>query len=393
MELQELSYLLKLYHCRDIGNFRLSRLVPRFASMTALLSAGEEPLQAVGLTPEEVGAITGVADATVEPGVEAALQWLHGPRHHILTWWDEYYPRLLREIPVPPPLLFVKGDPAALSLPQIAIVGSRSASTAGKANACWIAAQLARGGFCICSGMAAGIDSAAHAGALSVNGSTVAVLGTGIDIVYPRRNQSLAERIAESGALVSEFPLGTPPGASHFPQRNRLISGCSVGVLIVEAALRSGSLITARLAVEQNREVFAMPGAITSAGSRGCHRLIKEGAKLVESPEDLLEELGAMLALQQECLTDPDNTGTPSNAGLCGVAMTRKAAAGGMREFALKSLSENEAKILKVIGGEPCHPDTLTQQCGLSVALIHSLLVKLEVDGLVEQVAGRYRRC
>lgn len=220
------------------------------------------------------------------------LAWLDNPQNHLVTLADTAYPRNLLEIPDPPPLLFVKGHVELLNVPTLAIVGSRNASPQGKKNAEEFACALSDAGYCIVSGLALGIDGSAHRGALRGRSGTIAVIGTGLDIVYPAQHRELAHDIASLGALVSEFPLGTPSRAQNFPRRNRVISGLARGCLVVEANLRSGSLITARLATEQGREVFALPGSIHSPLSKGCHLLIKQGAKLVDSIQDILEELG-----------------------------------------------------------------------------------------------------
>ena len=215
-------------------------------------------------------------------------QWQRDPRHHKVAIGDERYPQLLEQISNPPLLLYVDGNAEILHLPALAIVGSRNPSKGGERNAFEFAQHLAGIGFTIVSGLAQGIDTAAHRGALAAGGRTIAFLGHGVDSVYPASNKALAEEIAATGALVSEFPLGTHPGREHFPQRNRLISGLSLGTLVVEAARRSGSLITARLAGEQGREVFALPGSIHNPLARGCHQLIRQGAKLVETSDDIV---------------------------------------------------------------------------------------------------------
>lgn len=278
------------------------------------------------------------------------------------------YPALLREIDTPPALLFVKGNASALNLPQIAIVGSRNHSTAGQENAKAFARHLANSGFTITSGLALGIDATAHLGALET-GKTIAVLGTGVDVIYPRRHQSLyTDIIARDGAIVSEFPPGTPARAGNFPQRNRIISGLSLGVLVVEAALQSGSLITARLAMEQGREVFALPGSIHNPSARGCHQLIRQGAALVETADDIINELGGMLAYKAE---GPEQTDSPDP---------------------ITTLDDTSNKILEALGFDPLDLDTLIARTQLAPATISGLLVQLELLGWVEQRAGIYSR-
>jgi len=277
-----------------------------------------------------------------------------------LVLGESGYPALLAEIQRPPPLLFVRGDPAVLSLPQLAIVGSRHASSGGLHNARIFAAELAASGFVITSGLALGVDGAAHRGALE-RGKTVAVLGTGIDICYPHQHRKLAQAIlAGGGALVSEFPLGLTPRRENFPQRNRIISGLGLGVLVVEAARGSGSLITARQAMEQGREVFAIPGSVHNPQATGCHWLIREGATLVESVGDIVEHLGGLLAYKAEEVA-PD---VPAVA------------------------TEDEARLLTAMGYDPVSPDTLVERTGFAIAHLTGLLVGLELRGVVESVMG-----
>lgn len=276
-----------------------------------------------------------------------------------------HYPRLLREISQPPVLLYYRGDSQVLSLPHIAIVGSRRSGRSGLELAENFAAALARSGFVIASGMALGIDAGAHRGALR-EGKTTAVLGTGVDLIYPRRNASLYEDIlAQGGVVISEFPLGSPPLRQHFPRRNRLISGLSMGVLVVEAAVNSGSLITARLAMEQGREVFAIPGSIHNPLSRGCHRLIREGATLTECIDDMVSQLGGLIAFKFEEAFPQAEPGPQD---------------------------ENERKVLDAIGYELVDFDTLMGYLDLSVASLTELLINLEVQGFLDKKEGRYQR-
>ena len=265
----------------DVGCQTLNPLLAGGASAAALIArppAGvDEPLRSYLRDPDWAGA-------------EADMRWLEGPRNALLTIADPAYPARLRELPNPPSALFLHGDPELLALPQLAVVGSRSPSTGGRRTAQAFAADLAAAGLAIGSGLASGIDAAAHEGALSVDGLTLAVTGTGLDRVYPARHRELAHRVAMNGLLVSEFPTGTPPLPANFPRRNRILAGLALGTLVVEAATQSGSLITARLAAENGREVFAIPGSIHNPLSRGCHQLIRQGAKLVETAEHKLED-------------------------------------------------------------------------------------------------------
>jgi DNA processing protein len=294
---------------------------------------------------------------TVRRSVAAALSWLEQPGNALVTLADATYPRLLLEIADPPAVLYVRGRVELLQRPTLAVVGSRNATAQGAANAESFAKALSASGLTIVSGLALGIDAAAHRGGLAGPGSTIAVLGTGIDVVYPRSNAALASEIAERGLLISEFPLGTGALASNFPRRNRLISGLAQGCLVVEAALASGSLITARSAAEQGREVFAIPGSIHSPVSKGCHTLIKSGAKLVETAEDVLAELGGFRA--------------------SGFASTVQPGAG----------AENGG-LLQHMGHDPVDIDALCVRAGMSAEQVSSELLRLELAGRVAALPG-----
>lgn len=288
-------------------------------------------------------------------------------RRHLLTLGDLDYPPELLQTEDPPLLLHVEGELAALRHPlRLAVVGSRNPTAQGADNARAFAQALASAGACIISGLALGIDAAAHEGALEAGGSTLAIVGTGLDLVYPKKHQALARRIAAQGALVSEYPLGTPPLAPNFPRRNRIISGLSQGVLVVEAALQSGSLITARQAAEQGREVFAIPGSIHSPQSRGCHALIRQGAKLVESAQDILEELRISTPAAG---ADP-LAATPADDARAELPTSRSTA------------------LLGALGFEPCGLDALQARCGLDTATLQAWLLELELDGLVARLPG-----
>ena len=304
-----------------------------------------------------------LARAICQANVNAAalqigLDWLAQPENHLLTWNDAGYPAALRDLPAPPPWLYVKGDPAWLSRPMLAIVGSRHASPQGLRDAEAFARALSDAGLTIVSGLAQGIDTAAHGGGLDGLGSSVAVVGTGLDRVYPARNKILAHRLAAEGAIVSEFAIGTPPKSGHFPRRNRIISGLSMGVLVIEAALESGSLITARLAAEQGREVFALPGSIHSALAKGCHRLIKQGAKLVESANDVLEEFGRLLPASID-------QGEVESA-----------------------VVDDEVGLLAELSGGPLVPDQLAARLGLTVEDVSVKLLAAEMRGAVAKLPG-----
>ncbi|HEC16572.1 MAG TPA: DNA-protecting protein DprA [Sedimenticola sp.] len=299
--------------------------------------------------------------------VERDLAWLALPDNHLITIRDPQYPPLLRETPDPPPVLFVHGDPKVLTLPQLAIVGSRNPSVSGERTAHEFARHLAAAGITITSGLASGIDGAGHQGALDGKGVTIAVTGTGLDRVYPARHHALARQIARHGALVSEFPPGVPARAGHFPRRNRIISGLSLGTLVVEAALRSGSLITARQAAEQGREVFAIPGSIHNPLARGCHALIRQGAKLVETAQDIIEELGPLL----ETLSAPPNLGSavpPAETPL--------------------ELDADYRQLLDNIGFDPLPVDLIIERSGLTAEEVSSMLLLLELEGYVSSAPG-----
>ena len=301
---------------------------------------------------------------------EQDLTWMERSGAQLLVLTDPVYPPLLKQIPDPPFALFVRGDVSLLAEPQLAMVGSRNPSVEGRRNAEEFAAYLARCGLVITSGMALGIDAASHKGALKGGGHTIAVWGTGLDKPYPPRNIELAEEIAAHGLLVSEFPPGTPPLPMHFPRRNRLISGLSVGTLVVEAARQSGSLITARLASEQGREVFAIPGSIHNPMARGCHRLLREGAKLVESATDIFEELAPLLQLESPAaqpVPDGADTAPPEDP-----------------EYRL---------LLNSLDFAPTSVDSLVERTGLTPDVVSSMLLMLELQGHVEtSPGGRYSR-
>ena len=303
-------------------------------------------------------------------GVQADLDWLAGPRRSLLWLGHRDYPRLLSELPDPPPVLFVEGDVESLSWPMVAIVGSRNASATGREIAHDFARQLGRSGVGIVSGLALGIDGCAHRGALRSCAPTVAVCARGLDSTYPRAHEGLARAVSASGAVVSEFPVGTPPLRPHFPRRNRIISGLSRGVLVVEASLRSGALITARQALDQGREVFAVPGSIRNPVARGCHQLIRNGAKVVEGVEDVLEELAESLGMH---VASPEVHGGESAAAA--------------------RLDQDSLRILESLGYEATSIDVLVARAGLTADALSSILLSLELDGYVRSTPdGSYER-
>lgn len=356
--------MLALLRAPGIGPVRFARLLDRFGSAAGVFAADRSEWQLLEL-PAVALDYLGHPDWR---GVERDLLWLDQPGNHLLTRNDQRYPALLKQIPAPPSLLFVRGDPACLGAAQLAIVGTRNPTPSGRETAYRFAAHLAGTGLVITSGLALGIDAAAHQGALSTpQGQTIAVMGTSLDQVYPARHRDLARAIAEQGgALISEFPIGTAPAAGHFPQRNRLISGLALGVLVVEAAARSGSLITARQAVEQGREVFAIPGSIHNPLAKGCHALIRQGAKLVEIADDIIEELGSLAAA---------NISTP-------ICPPTEAPATD------QPLDNDYRQLLAAMGDQPASVDGLVERCGLTAEALSSMLLILELEGYVAAVPG-----
>ncbi|MCL2875497.1 MAG: DNA-processing protein DprA [Betaproteobacteria bacterium] len=318
--------------------------------------------------------------------LEAALAWAGEDGNHLLTLADAAYPRPLLEIADPPPVLYVKGDLALFTCPVLAIVGSRAPTAQGEANAKAFAESLGAAGLVITSGLAQGVDTAAHRGALAVEGgNTIAVIGTGIDRIYPARNAALAREIASRGAILSEFPLGTPPMRWNFPRRNRLIAGLSLGVLVVEATRESGSLITARLAADMGREVFAIPGSIHTPQARGCHRLIREGAKLVETAEDVFEELRGRIDGDL-----PRHAVAPRHAS---PRSRQPPPAPSLPATMPAHLAPEAIHVLEALSSEACDIDTLALATGLAVEMLHTHLLTLELEGLaVRQIGGSFLR-
>ncbi|MEE4185357.1 MAG: DNA-processing protein DprA [Gammaproteobacteria bacterium] len=350
-----------------INAARLEALFQRYEQLDVALAAGDQALAEAGLAAATIAALRN-PDAAI---LERALAWLDAPQHTLVHWLDPRYPPLLKASPHAPAALFVAGDAALLQLPQLAIVGSRNATAGGLQTARDFAAHLTRSGLIVTSGLALGVDAAAHSGALAAGGATIAVLGTGIDLIYPTANQELAERILANGALVSEFAPGTPPRRAQFPQRNRIIAALSLGTLVVEAGINSGSLITARYAGDNGREVFAIPGSIHNPLSKGCHRLIKQGAKLVESAPDIIIEIGAQAELQ---------FATPVGAPATANAAAEKAAP--------SAEDADYARLLKCMGFDPVSIDTLAGRSGLTAEELSSMLLILELQGRVFALPG-----
>jgi DNA processing protein len=325
-----------------------------------------------------------------EMQLAADLAWLAEPGHRLLRCTEADFPPQLENIPQPPAALFVVGDASLLLYPQVAIVGARGASASGLAHARAFALALAQAGFAITSGMADGIDGAAHAAALDAGAATLAVIGTGPDRVYPRKHHALAQRIAAHGALISEFAPGTPARGDHFPRRNRIIAGLSLGTLVVEAGLRSGSLITARLAAEQGREVFALPGSIHNPLARGCHRLIRDGARLVESAAEIIETLAPAARMLGGELAIRLLTETGSEATRQSLAKDDNRASCGRSGWC----EDPEYRgLLNELGHDPATLDELVQRTGQSPAVLSSMLLMLELEVRIESLPGnRYQR-
>ena len=340
-----------------VGNVTFRRLLERFHGPEQVLRASESELSSTkGVSSAAVAAIRG---HDFRPFAEQECEKLSQNGARVVTLLDEEYPKILLEIADPPPYLYVKGDMRGTQ-PALAIVGSRRASTYGKLTTTKLAAELAGHGITVVSGMARGVDTAAHSGALAAGGRSVGVLGCGVDVVYPPESRNLFAEMGEKGALISEFPLGTLPLAENFPRRNRIISGISQGVLVVEAMENSGSLITAQCALDQGRDVFAIPGNINTSSSRGTNRLIKQGAKLVESVEDILEEL-------------PGSSPRP----------------GGATATPDLSLTPHEAAVYSLLTPAPLHIDEIIVRSGLTVGDVSSILLRLELKGALLQLPGK----
>ena len=351
-----LAAWLRLTLIPGIGGETQRKLLAAFGLPEAIFAAGRLATRAVAGDRADL-----LFDFDPAESVDRSMAWAAQPGQHIVTLADAEYPKALLEIADPPCLLYVRGNPGLLEKRGLAVVGSRNATPQGVQTAENFAKALAGKGLAIISGLALGIDAAAHRGALAAGGETIAVIGTGADRLYPARNRELALAIAEHGAIVSEFPLGTPAIAANFPRRNRIISGLSRGVLVVEAALESGSLITARLAAEQGREVFAIPGSIHSPVARGCHKLIKQGAKLVETAQDILEEFGNY----------PEAADIGPSSLLAG----------------------EENAVLGALGHDPCNLDDLAERTGLAADRLLTELLTLELAGQVATLPGnRYQR-
>lgn len=348
---------LRLQQTEHVGLLTAHRLLERFGDPAGVFAASREQLLAIA-TPRQVDALLAVPPANQAAALDAVQTWQQQPGNRLLAWGDPAYPEYLRNITAAPLLLYLKGRANLLPRHSVAVVGSRNASRQGVLNAEQLAQALSDAGLTIVSGLALGIDAAAHTGGLNGPGSTIAVLGTGIDRIYPARNDALARRIAEEGCLVSEYALGTPPSRDNFPRRNRIISGLARGVLVVEAAAGSGSLITAKLAVGQGRDVYAVPGSIHATLSKGCHYLIREGAKLVETAADVL------------------------------VAMEIQAA--GQVSVSARAAPDDSFvdRVLAAMGDDPVQAEVLALHLGQAPGELQGQLLALELAGLLERLPG-----
>lgn len=337
------------------------QLASRYGDAEAIVAQSQQRLTSAGLPDKKAAAIA----SPDEKLLDRALQWHEQPQHELVFFGSDDYPEMLAQLRGAPLLLFVNGNIDALHMPSLAIVGSRNPTRGGIRNAVDFSRHLANNGYQIVSGLAQGIDTAAHRGALQAGGRTLAVLGHGIDRVYPAQNHDLAHQIAENGALVSEYPIGSPPDKRHFPERNRIISGLSLGTLVIEAARRSGSLITARLAAEQGREVFALPGSIHNPLARGCHELIRQGAKLVESAADIHAELRPLATHLVDSSLAAEATVEPFSGE-----------------------DADYATLRKFLSHDPTSVDELGSQSGLTIDQLSSMLLILELHGEVESLSG-----
>ncbi len=363
------AYLV-LRHSNRLSAASFARLIQAHGTLDAVLANAGHPQLA------QLPDYLAHPDRSTREKVDQERRWADQPGHSLLTFESPLYPPALRTIASPPPVLAVRGNVQTLQQPQLAMVGSRRCSAYGEDIARWLALELAGCGLGITSGLARGIDTLAHQGALAAGGFTVAVVATGQDKVYPRGNSALAEQCSANGAVVSEFPLGTPPLPAHFPQRNRIISGLSLGVLVVEASLQSGSLITARLAMEQNREVFAVPGQINRACAEGCHQLIKSGARLVEQPGDVLSELSAEILDGLQATTVATSSGYPGRQPRSNTDPAR------IKDVRCRA-------ILRALARDDLAFEVLQARCHLPTDTLSACLLQLEIQGLVCQREGR----
>lgn len=367
---QDCVYWLRMHEIQGLGRQTTYQLLKAFGSAEAIFAASHANLRKV--VSDDIA--NQIKAETVSDQIKITLEWLAEPNNHLITLADEDYPRLLLETPDPPPILFAKGQLSCLQQPSIAIVGSKNPTAQGEKNAHDFAMLLAEFGFTIVSGLAIGIDAAAHRGALASNGKTIAVVGTGLDIVYPAKHRELAHEIIKQGLLISEFSLGTPSLPQNFVQRNRVISGLSMGCLVVEASLQSGSLITAKFSTEQDRDVFAIPGSIHSPQSKGCHQLIKQGAKLVDAVQDIVHELKSEHFVSLAAIPLKKNFIPAKNTSP-------------------EEIPHADKALLDLMSFEPVTVEYLLQHSGLTSDTLSSILISLELDNKIASMpGGRYQR-
>jgi DNA processing protein len=380
--------ILQLSAIKGLGLKTFHHLHRELGSVDNIFLAGRERLSELGLKQSINQAICDLVNATMPCTysfeIEQAIEWASFDRQYLLCIEDVEYPSRLKEIYCPPPVIYVKGCVGAFEQPAVAMVGSRNASISGSQHAFSFARDFALAGFCVYSGLALGIDAASHQGALYAKGATCAVLGTGLDVIYPKQHIKLAEEITEKGVLVSEMNLSAKPIPANFPRRNRIISGLSQGVLVVEASLKSGSLITASYAVEQNRDVFALPGPIDSPVSKGCHALIKQGARLVETVDDILGEWvhEARKPVSSESVDDNLTSTSTSTLTLTSISSTDK----------FEHLSAEESLVMANIGYSRVSFDVLAHHTNMEVGQLTYLLIGLELKGELSSVPGGYQR-
>ena len=370
----ELESWISLTRVPGVGPKTFQTLLLEFDSPLDALNASISSLKNAGVS-DKVAKLIVDSKNNQSQSILADTEWLNAADdHHIITLNSKEYPPLLKQISNPPPLLYIHGNPSLLKDPQLAIVGSRQPTQGGQSASYDFAHHLGKTGLCITSGLALGVDGYAHQGAIDSNSPTIAVIATGIDRVYPAKHRDLAHKIVEKGAIVSEFPIGTQPKAENFPRRNRIISGLSYGTLVVEAALQSGSLITARLAGEQNREVFAIPGSIHNPLARGCHQLIRQGAKLVETAQDILEEMANVIDMtvvnKQEI-----------------IAISKQEHASDSIQKDPK-LQDDYQTLLDKMGFDPTPIDQLVVRTGFSPESIAAMLLILELQNQVASSGG-----
>jgi len=372
---KELQHWVSLWRVPGVGPKNFQKLLSAFGSPEAALKASVDSLQKAGIRSTLAQSISTV-NSNTEDTSKADIEWLQAASdHHLITLDCDQYPQQLKQISDPPPLLYVHGNLSVLNDPQLAIVGSRSPTQGGKTTAYDFSRHLAQTGLCITSGLALGVDGMAHQGAVDVDAPTIAVIATGIDRVYPARHRELAHKIVIKGAIVSEFPIGVQPKSENFPRRNRIICGLSHGTLVVEAALRSGSLITARLASEQGREVFAIPGSIHNPLARGCHQLIRQGAKLVETAEDILEEMASLIDIGSM-----DNNSRQSETPLDHQQNTPVAVPDSNE---IPGLQADQQQLLEQMGYDSVPIDDLVLRTGLPVEQLSAMLLMLELQNYV----------